>query len=549
MDMKVLEIHNDAFVDSYAVEQGNVEQSFDSGTQSLLKLQQLASALEDLDNEEEGTGSPIYHTTETFESSPSSHDYLVDSVNDSLNTSCASSSSSSSDKKKTFTNFVSASYSSSEYREEGCIPRKRAATFSIADRQDYSACLNYPTSHDGNCKTPVSTLSWFATIVNQEIEDSTFSDASLRKEAALSLTRLTINPNPNPNLNPINAFALKNAIKAHTSSSTATTDTADTTANTANTATATSNPTIMTTRSRNNKNKHPGTFNPFHNNHQPPLPPTTALLYPTNTVVEGEEKTSSEADDDDESDEDDESDDADISLDDISLANHLLNLSTMGGNSFARPRSCSMSILEPSDLSRSYFDQQHKSRSLMAPFLLKPETVLSSHHSDSSRPHYKNNSEDAGASAGSSGVHGAMNNELSLHTPYHDDNTNYIGIYSPQRRKLRIQKFIEKRKFRMWTKKVKYDVRKNFADSRVRIKGRFVKKGEGDVSEKKEGEGEEASSAENPPHAEPLTSDVKVALSLSASGDSSLGVADSGIKPDGRSQRKNRGKSRGKVDV
>ena len=29
---------------------------------------------------------------------------------------------------------------------------------------------------------------------------------------------------------------------------------------------------------------------------------------------------------------------------------------------------------------------------------------------------------------------------------------------------------------RVWTKKVKYDVRKNFADSRIRVKGRFVKK-------------------------------------------------------------------------
>ena len=28
----------------------------------------------------------------------------------------------------------------------------------------------------------------------------------------------------------------------------------------------------------------------------------------------------------------------------------------------------------------------------------------------------------------------------------------------------------------MWSKKVKYDVRKSFADSRIRVKGRFVKK-------------------------------------------------------------------------
>ena len=34
----------------------------------------------------------------------------------------------------------------------------------------------------------------------------------------------------------------------------------------------------------------------------------------------------------------------------------------------------------------------------------------------------------------------------------------------------------EKRKRRVWAKNVKYDVRKNFADSRLRVKGRFVKK-------------------------------------------------------------------------
>jgi hypothetical protein len=56
------------------------------------------------------------------------------------------------------------------------------------------------------------------------------------------------------------------------------------------------------------------------------------------------------------------------------------------------------------------------------------------------------------------------------------ENNGYIGAYSPEQRRRRIERFIEKRSRRVWTKKVKYDVRKNFADSRLRVKGRFVKK-------------------------------------------------------------------------
>ena len=52
----------------------------------------------------------------------------------------------------------------------------------------------------------------------------------------------------------------------------------------------------------------------------------------------------------------------------------------------------------------------------------------------------------------------------------------YIGTYSPTARKRRIERFLEKRKRRVWAKKVDYGVRKNFADSRLRVKGRFVKK-------------------------------------------------------------------------
>ena len=52
----------------------------------------------------------------------------------------------------------------------------------------------------------------------------------------------------------------------------------------------------------------------------------------------------------------------------------------------------------------------------------------------------------------------------------------WIGAYSPEDRKIRIERFKKKRINRVWTKKVKYDVRKHFADSRLRVKGRFVKK-------------------------------------------------------------------------
>jgi len=51
-----------------------------------------------------------------------------------------------------------------------------------------------------------------------------------------------------------------------------------------------------------------------------------------------------------------------------------------------------------------------------------------------------------------------------------------VGAYSPEARKMRVARFVEKRERRVWRKKVKYDVRKNFADSRLRVKGRFVRK-------------------------------------------------------------------------
>uniref|UniRef100_A0A7S3LIG6 CCT domain-containing protein n=1 Tax=Aplanochytrium stocchinoi TaxID=215587 RepID=A0A7S3LIG6_9STRA len=49
-----------------------------------------------------------------------------------------------------------------------------------------------------------------------------------------------------------------------------------------------------------------------------------------------------------------------------------------------------------------------------------------------------------------------------------------IGKYTPEERLERIKRFMEKRKNRVWMKKVKYGCRKKLADSRPRVKGRFV---------------------------------------------------------------------------
>ncbi|KAG3118836.1 hypothetical protein PI124_g2631 [Phytophthora idaei] len=53
-----------------------------------------------------------------------------------------------------------------------------------------------------------------------------------------------------------------------------------------------------------------------------------------------------------------------------------------------------------------------------------------------------------------------------------------IGIYSPAERHERLKRFHEKRKLRVYHKRIKYDCRKRLANSCPRIKGRFVRKSE-----------------------------------------------------------------------
>ncbi|CAN0441207.1 unnamed protein product, partial [Ectocarpus fasciculatus] len=50
-----------------------------------------------------------------------------------------------------------------------------------------------------------------------------------------------------------------------------------------------------------------------------------------------------------------------------------------------------------------------------------------------------------------------------------------IGIYTRQEREAIIARFKRKRGRRVWKKKIRYNCRKNLADKRLRVKGRFVK--------------------------------------------------------------------------
>jgi hypothetical protein len=65
---------------------------------------------------------------------------------------------------------------------------------------------------------------------------------------------------------------------------------------------------------------------------------------------------------------------------------------------------------------------------------------------------------------------------LSLSSPAPPLPVGKVGLYTREERRRIIDRFIKKRDHRIWRKRVKYDVRKSFADSRLRVKGRFVRK-------------------------------------------------------------------------
>ena len=68
--------------------------------------------------------------------------------------------------------------------------------------------------------------------------------------------------------------------------------------------------------------------------------------------------------------------------------------------------------------------------------------------------------------------------------PVHDsarDQAGWIGAYSPAARKRRIARFHGKRARRVWTKRIVHQSNKDFASTRLRVKGRFVKKEEEDL--------------------------------------------------------------------
>ena len=77
-----------------------------------------------------------------------------------------------------------------------------------------------------------------------------------------------------------------------------------------------------------------------------------------------------------------------------------------------------------------------------------------------------------GTSSSGNSVHVGKVPDMQMATAYR------IGRYTPAERKVRLDRYREKRKQRNYAKRVKYDCRKMIADKRHRVQGRFVKREE-----------------------------------------------------------------------
>jgi hypothetical protein len=75
-------------------------------------------------------------------------------------------------------------------------------------------------------------------------------------------------------------------------------------------------------------------------------------------------------------------------------------------------------------------------------------------------------------------------------TPDCDSMSAKIGAYTREERQILIEKFRAKKKRRVWRKQIKYDCRKRLADTRPRVRGRFVSRKDKDGNS--DGDSEEA---------------------------------------------------------